>query len=170
MTEGGVAVERPWAEPTQIEDVWRPLTDAERDRATNLIDVVERALLREWPNIPARLAAGDLTVEDVRDVIVWSVMPVLGVNTDIPVNAKAWQETSGSESRSITLDGGTGATWMTFAPWMVKVFESGNGSVRPRGPVSRFNAPEGGRFDTLGFLWPENGAQRSPGAEPGRSR
>lgn len=159
-------IDRPWAEPTNIEDVWRPLTAAQRDRATNLINSVERAILREWPEVPARLEAGTLSVEDVRDVVVWSVMPILGVDVDIPINAKSFQETSGSESRSITLGvDGIGTTWMEFAPWMVKVFEGGPGSSRPAAPRSRFNAPAGGRFDTLGFLWPENGTQRSRGAE-----
>jgi len=159
---------RPWADPEHIEEVWRSLSEAESDRATALIEHAERGVIREWPDTEARLTAGTLNREDVRDVIVWSVLGLLGVDLDIPVNAKAFQETSGSESRSITLDGTLGGQWLTFAPWMVRVFE-GNGVVRPRGPVSRSSAPSGGRFDTLGFLWPENGAQRSPGSERGRS-
>lgn len=163
MSEGDVA--RPWAEPEHIEAVWRPLTAAESDRATGLIEAVERGIVREWPDVPGRLTNGTLLVEDVRDVIVWSVMGVLGVDAEIPQNAKSYQETSGSESRSITLDGTLGAAWLTFSAWMVRVFEPRGGQSGPPVARSRFNAPAGGRFDTIGFLWPENGAQRSPGAE-----
>lgn len=163
MSEGSAA--RPWAEAEHIEDVWRSLTPDETQRATNLIEHVERGIIREWPDVPARLDAGTLDVADVRDVIVWSVLGVLGIDIDIPTAAKSFQETSGSESRSVTLDGPLGAAWLTFAPWMVRVFEGGSGSVRRRAALPRVNAPEGGRFDTLGFLWPENGAQRARGAE-----
>jgi hypothetical protein len=166
VSDGGATpIERPWAEPTDIENVWRPLTEAERDRATNLIDSIERGILREWPAVPGRLLAETLSVEDVRDVVVWSVMPVLGVDMEIPVNAKAYQEPSGSESRSITLGGALGGTWMEFAPWMVRVFEGGAGSSRPRGPVSRFNAPPAGDLARVGFLGAHRAAHGSPGAE-----
>jgi hypothetical protein len=110
---------------TEVDDivaVWRPLSKAEEDRAEGLIAQAERALMRTYLNIPARLASeiDPLTRDDVADVVVWLVIPIIAPGTEMPPNARSYQATAGSESRSITLDG-TGM--LTLAGWMVDVFE-----------------------------------------------
>lgn len=155
-----------YAVPQDIADVWRPLEGGEQARAEKLIASVARAIRRTWPDVDERIASGDLNVLDVADVIVWQVLPILDVSstasgTPLPVNAKAYQETSGSESVSITLDGPGGVLTFVFAPWMVDVFR--RGPVTAAWPRSRATKIASGYYDRPGlFLWPERGAHGSP--------
>lgn len=149
----------PLAEPKDIVKVWRPLTDAETTRAAGLIESVSRAVRRTWRDVDARIAAGTLGAGDVADVVVWSVLPMLGPGADVPVNAKTYQQSSGSKSLSVTLDGPAGGDgWLEFAPWMVDVFAIEGTSAWPR---SRFRSPAGGRFESMGFEWDEEPRGRS---------
>lgn len=137
------------AAASDIAKVWRPLTAAEATRADGLIESVSRAVRREWPDVDARIAAGTLDPASVTDVIVWSVLPILMPGVDVPANVRTYQQSSGSKSVSVTLDGPAAGSWMTFASWMVEVFAPRAFSGMPR---SRFRAPAGGLFDSLGFL------------------
>lgn len=131
-----------WAEPGDIADVWRPLTTAEAARAEKLIGTVSRAIRREWPNVPDRLDDGTLDPDDVTDVIVWSVLPILAPGVEIPPNAKSYQETSGSESRSVVLNSPSHDVLLEFAGWMVRVFEAGPDGVTPTTALPRVRAPK----------------------------
>lgn len=139
--------------PADIVAVWRPLSQAEHERAQALIDSAEREINRRWP-VAELIAAGKLALEDVQDVVVWLVIPVLG-GPPAP-GAKAWQVTSGSESRSITLDaaGNPRDPWV-FADWMLRIFEGQPDSAHPQG-TPRGAFPKAGRFDRIfGSAWPE---------------
>jgi hypothetical protein len=120
-----------WAQPADVGNAWRTLSPDEETRAPYLIDTVERAIVRQWPNTSDRITDGDINPLDVRDVIVWSVIAILGVSTDVPVNAKSYQTVSGMESVTVTLDGPATDQWLTFQPWMVDVFEGGATATTP---------------------------------------
>jgi hypothetical protein len=137
-----------WAGPSDIASVWRPLTPDEQTRANTLIDSVERAIKRTWPSELVRIGAKPLPPDgngidenDVKDVVVWSVLPLLGARTDLPSNAKSYQITSGAESRSVTLDGSAMGTFMTFLPWMVDVFEQAAPAATSTMPIPSGGSP-----------------------------
>ncbi|MGU3409118.1 Gp19/Gp15/Gp42 family protein [Microbacterium sp. M1A1_1b] len=145
----------PWTEPTDIEAVWRSLTTDETTRARGLIGVVERAILRRWPDTQRRIDSEELNVDDVKDVVVWVVLPLLGVPAaDVPMNAKSYQITSGSESRSVTLAAPGTDTFLTFTDWMVDVFDPAADDPSA-GALPLVDAPESGRWEGLGWVWGE---------------
>ncbi|PZE23860.1 hypothetical protein [Curtobacterium sp. MCBD17_028] len=146
-----------WATPSDIEGTWRPLNPAETVRAANLIGTVERAIARTWPTTADRITAGTLDKASVVDVIVWSVLPLLEVTTtptgpEIPSRATSYQSTSGTEGRTVTLDGSPHASFLTFAGWMVDVFESSPAGVAVVVPQPRLGQVRGG-IDRLFPLW-----------------
>jgi hypothetical protein len=134
-----------------VDDVaaaWRPLSDAQRTRAKHWLEVASRRVRRRWPDTDTRIAASTLDVKDVRDVVVDLVLEVLD---GPPVRgARSWSEGSGSESRSVTLasDSGTDLIWL---PWMVEIFEGRNVAALPVGYF-----PPAGRFERMGWQWPES--------------
>lgn len=141
----------PWATPDQVSAPWRPLSPAEKQRAEALIGSVSRDIDRRWPALRGRVAAGTVNAADVADVVTWLVLPVLG-GPPTP-GAKSWQVTSGSESRSITLDqaGNPRDPWV-YAPWMLDILD-GSASARQATPSGSF--PEPGPFEGLFPEWPE---------------
>jgi hypothetical protein len=147
--------ESSWTESTDIEAVWRSLTTEETTRAAGLIGVVERAIRRRWPDTQRRLDAEELDVADIKDVVVWIVLPLLGVPpADVPMNAKSYQLTSGSESRTITLAGPGSDTFLTFTDWMVDVFDPAIDDPSA-GALPLVDAPPSGRWEGLGWVWGE---------------
>lgn len=138
----------PWTTAAHLVEVWRPLRPAETSRADGLIAFVERAVRRTWPDVDKWIAEERLAIEDVRDVVVWTVLPLIAPDVDLPLNAKSWQDTSGSESRSVTLDSATGPRVLTFAPWMVRIFESVVGAP----PAPSGALPAGGGFGDPGYI------------------
>jgi hypothetical protein len=142
---------------TEVDDivaVWRPLRPAETDRAEGLIAQAERALLRTYRNIPARLASDTdpLTRDDIADVVAWLVIPIIAPGTEMPPNARSYQATAGSESKSITLDG-TGM--LVLAGWMVDVFEPRDRSAEDAGRGLRPTFGGGRGPNRLAALFPE---------------
>lgn len=140
-----------WATPEQVSAPWRPLSPAEKQRAQALIESVSRDIERRWPDLQARVAAGMVQNDDVADVVTWLVLPVLG-GPPTP-GARSWQVTSGSESRSITLDqaGNPRDPWV-YAPWMVDLL---SGSSSSRQATARGSFPAPGPFEQLFPEWPE---------------
>lgn len=144
-----------WAQTSDIAAAWRSLSDAETTRAETLIDSVERAIRRTWPAAIARIGQttpplGDgIDPADVKDVVVWSVMSILAVGDvdEVPVNAKGYTLVSGQETVTITLDGSAAGTFLSFAPWMVDVFEDAALPNDSTIPVPSGGAP----LSTLGF-------------------
>lgn len=139
-----------WVKPDEVAAPWRPLTTAETERAQALIDSASRDIVRRWPLVPARIEAGTLDVRDVADVITWLVLPVLG-GPPVP-GAKAWQVTSGSESRSLTLDaaGNPRDPWV-YASWMVAILDGAGAAPAPV-PLGSF--PRAG--DRMDRLFPDS--------------
>lgn len=119
----------PWATPDDIAAVWRPLNTAQADRARALIEVISRAIRRRWPDSTRDRLIVPGMMDDITDVVVFSVLPFMEQDpadpTPIPSNAKSFQQTSGAESVSVTLDGPLAGRLAEFAPWMVSVFEPG---------------------------------------------
>lgn len=139
-----------WATPEQIAAPWRPLTVAERGRAQALIDSVQRDIVRRWPSVPDRLERGKLARQDLVDVITYMVLPILG-GPPFP-GARSWQVTSGSESRSVTLDaaGNPRNPW-DYASWMIDILDPD--ARAQAAPVGSF--PEAQPFGHLFSVWPE---------------
>jgi Phage protein Gp19/Gp15/Gp42 len=128
-----------------IENAWRPLSTAERPRAEYYLGAASRRIRRRWPDVDARLAAGNLNADDVSDVVVQMVVGAL----DVPLvrNAKSWSETAGQMSRSVTLQSGK-SDLLAIEDWMIAVFE---GESTPS-PV--FCMPPSGRYEDA-FIRPE---------------
>lgn len=57
------------ATTTDVEDVWRPLSDAEITVATALLRVASRVVRARFPDVDDRIAAGNLDAQDVADVV-----------------------------------------------------------------------------------------------------
>lgn len=149
-----MAGQAPWATADEVSAPWRPLSPAEKQRAEALVASASRDIDRRWPALRARVAAGAVLAADVADVVTWLVLPVLG-GPPVP-GAKSWQVSSGSESRSVTLDrsGDPRDPWV-YAPWMVDILE---GSNTPRQGTAQGSFPAPRPFDDLFPIWPEGRA------------
>lgn len=62
---------------------WRPLTDAEKARADVLIDDASRMIRRLYPDVDARIAAGELDLEDLKMIVCAMVKRVMRVPADL---------------------------------------------------------------------------------------
>lgn len=138
-----------FAQPEDVATAWRPLSSQQQDSAKYYIGVVERRIRRRWPDVDARLAAGTLTADDLRDVVVQLVIPVLAA-LEAPTGARSFQVSSGGESRQVTLDAGARVELPDFDDWMVAILDAAP-SAAPL-PVGAF--PRSGRYDCL-FEWKE---------------
>jgi len=141
--------------PDDVAAVWRPLRPDEATRAEALIGSVERLLVGRWPSIPKWIDADRLDEDTLSDVVVWLVLPALGTDAQLPVNAKSWQVTGGTESQQVTLaDTGSGA-FFTVLPWMVDIFER---LAREDDPTRTRHAGApmfgGGRAPRVGGMFP----------------
>lgn len=58
-----------FASYTDVQAGWRPLTSEEQTRATALIARASRKIRLRWPDADARIDAGTLDADDVRDVV-----------------------------------------------------------------------------------------------------
>lgn len=138
-----------YATVADLAAAWRPLSTAESTRATHWLEVASRRVRRRWPDTDARITAGTLDALDVRDVVVDLVLEVLD---GPPVRgARGWSEGSGAESRSVTLATSSGGSDELWLPWMVEVFEG-----RRLGPLPTGAFPASGRFERMGWQWPED--------------
>ncbi|ROR91766.1 Gp19/Gp15/Gp42 family protein [Nocardioides aurantiacus] len=66
--------------PATVEDLeilWRPLADDERDRVQARLDRTWRALVAELPGLEARIASGEVAAETVADVVIDASLRVL---------------------------------------------------------------------------------------------
>lgn len=136
-----------WTSPADIAKPWRPLSDSEKQRAQANIEIVERALLARWPDLGDRITSGALAKASVTDVVYFLVRPLVEVDPDIPLRAKSWQETSGSESQSITLDGPLSGVVLTLDQWMVdRLSPPVTPSTRNTSAGPLFAAPDPGDF------------------------
>lgn len=135
------------AELASIEAAWRPLTEAEKTRATYYLGAASRRIRRRWRDVDDRLGNGQLDPADVSDVVVDLVIGALG---GPPVRgAKSFSEGVGPMSRSATLaEGRTDPLFLE--DWMIAVFE-GEPDSSPQ-PV--FSMPPSGRYENV-FVWPE---------------
>ncbi len=60
-----------------LEILWRPLADDERDRVQARLDRTWRALVAELPGLEARIASGEVSAETVADVVIDASLRVL---------------------------------------------------------------------------------------------
>jgi hypothetical protein len=141
----------PWATTDEVGVAWRPLQGGEVARAEYWLGAVQRALIGRWSDAPERLSVQALDLDRVKDVQIALVVDVL--SGPVARGAKTWQQTSGSESVSVTLD--TGRTeQFRLEPWMVAVFDGSAGT--DGGPSGAFPAPTD--WARLFPLWPESEA------------
>lgn len=128
-----------------VEKAWRTLSSAEKAKAEYYIGVVSRAILRRWKDVEARITAGTLDADDVKDVATQLVL--IAIDAPPVRGAKSFSEGSGPYSRSATLSKDK-TDLVDFEDWMVDVFE-------PRTTVEPvFCMPPSGRYEGL-FVWPE---------------
>jgi hypothetical protein len=139
-----------WTAPADIESQWRPLRDDEAERVPGLIGLVERYIRRTWRDTQERIDSGELGEDDVKDVVIWAVVPMLtGDPEDVPPQVKSWQETSGSESVSYVLEGSVISGMLVFTGWMVDVFEGAGRSRKSGGAEPRGSFPMPGMIEGL---------------------
>lgn len=91
----------PFAAAADIGEGWRPLTGPESDRARVLTAKASRYLRAEFPEVDARIEAGTLDPELVRDVVCDMVRRVLVVPTDQPAMTQM-QQSAGIFSQGVT--------------------------------------------------------------------
>lgn len=116
-----------WTQPGDIADRWQPLTPDQTERAPGIIAMIERALRRRWKDLADRWTAAGETGDfqaTVKDVVALLARQVLEVPADVPLRAKNWQETSGSESLSVGLDGTMAGWFLVLDPWMVDALDT----------------------------------------------
>lgn len=58
-----------FATPSDLEARWRPLSDDEENRAAVLLEDASLRVLRRFPTLEARIAAGTLQVQEVTAVV-----------------------------------------------------------------------------------------------------
>ncbi|MDI3331412.1 MAG: Gp19/Gp15/Gp42 family protein [Micrococcus sp.] len=147
-----------YATAAHVSQAWRPLTPTESERAEYLIGMAVRQLRRRWPDLDARAASGALDLDDVRDVIVWMVIPVLG-GPPMP-GAKSWRVAAGSESQQVDMGSGNANPdrLMVIAAWMVEIFEGDE--QQQSAALPKFHAPPAGRYERVFPEWPEETAHR----------
>lgn len=138
---------------TDLEGAWRPLTAAEKTRATYYLGAASRQIRRRWRDVDQRIASQTLGEDDVKDVVIHMVLPKLDAP---PVhNAKSWTKMAGPFQQQVTLQSGSHELF-EFEEWMLGVFEQKSSAL------PQFHAPPGGRFERL-FQWPESGNTRGGG-------
>src|SRR5690349_11329851 len=59
----------PFATYADVEARWRPLTSAEQDVATTLVDDASAMVRSRWTDVDSRIASGALTAADVIRVV-----------------------------------------------------------------------------------------------------
>ncbi|WP_309132641.1 Gp19/Gp15/Gp42 family protein [Brevibacterium sp.] len=135
------------AQVTDVENAWRPLTNAERSRALHYIGQASRMIRRRWRDVDQRIEDPNdrLTAAEVSDVVVALVLSIVPSPTP---GARSWSQTTGPFAHSVTLPAAEAARPMTLLDWMVAVFE---GEETPT-PVAQFSFPDPPPFDNLFVL------------------
>lgn len=67
----------PLATAGEVQEVFRPLNDAEHTLVRGLLRHASRRVRRRWPDVDTRLASGDLTAGDAAEAVVNMVLRVL---------------------------------------------------------------------------------------------
>jgi hypothetical protein len=88
----------PFATPTDVAAVWRPLSDAEEAVAATLLSYASTLVRVNVPGIDDRITAGTLDADLPKMVVVGMVKGAM----DRPAGAKSLTETTGPYTRSIT--------------------------------------------------------------------
>lgn len=135
------------ADVARVTKAWRPLNSAEIERAEYYLAAVSRLIRRKYRGVDQRIAAGELTRDDVADVVVELVLDKLGAGTTR--NARSLSQTQGPFAHAVTLKGDGSDGDYVLLPWMVEVFE---GVVPAALPTGSF--PPSGRYESLG-IWKE---------------
>lgn len=136
------------ADVARVAKAWRPLNSAEVERAEYYLAAVSRLIRRRYRGVDQRIVAGELTRDDVADVVVELVLDKLGAGTTR--NARSLSQTQGPFAHAITLKGDGSDGDYVLLPWMVEVFE---GVVAAALPAGSF--PPSGRYESLG-IWKED--------------
>lgn len=107
-----------YATVDRLEEEWRPFTEAERARASSLLTKASRMCRRRWPNLDARIASGEITKDDVADVVTAMVKSAM-VGPEIAVESET--NTTGPFSTTRKYANPTGDLY--FAKWMLDALD-----------------------------------------------
>jgi hypothetical protein len=88
----------PFATPSDVEAIWRTLTDQDTIRVFARIAQASRMVREQVPDVDARIAAGTLSADTVRDVVVDMVERVVSVDRFVRQGSVAVDD--GSESKT----------------------------------------------------------------------
>ncbi|MDO5500957.1 MAG: Gp19/Gp15/Gp42 family protein [Propionibacteriaceae bacterium] len=107
----------PFADTVTLEAAWRPLSEAETQRATYLLAKASRELRALAPTIDARIEAGSLDPDLVADVVCAMVQRVMeSAEVQLPVpGLETWQTSVGPFQDSFKFSSPTGNMYLTKA-------------------------------------------------------
>jgi len=105
--------DEPFATYTDVEAVWRTLTEYEISRAEKLIEYASRKVRREFPGIDARIAAGSLDALDVEMVVVAMVKRAM-MNSALE-GVESQQQTAGPFAQTVRPSNPDGSLYFTKA-------------------------------------------------------
>jgi hypothetical protein len=88
----------PFADASDVEAIWRPLSDLDRVMVLARIDSASRMVREQVPDVDSRIAAGSLDADTVRDVVVGMVERVVAVGRFVRQESVAVDD--GSKSRT----------------------------------------------------------------------
>ena len=104
----------PFATTAELQDGWRPLTDAEASRASVLLDRASRFIRSRRKGIDALITAGDLDPDLVGDIACAMVKRVMQGPVDLD-GVSARTEAGGPFSQTVTFANPSGDLYLTKA-------------------------------------------------------
>lgn len=104
-----------------VEQAWRTLKPAEKDRAEYWLGAASRRLRRRWKDLDSRIDSGQLNRHDVTDVVVQLVIGALPSLDNAGMKSLSVQ--AGSMTRSYTLEDRRNQDRLHLEDWMVEIFD-----------------------------------------------
>lgn len=104
----------PFADAADLASGWRPLTAAEAERARELVAKASRYLRAEFPQVDAKILAGLLDPDLVKDVVCDMVRRVLPIPVDQPAMTQI-QQSAGPFSQGMTFSNPGADPYLTKA-------------------------------------------------------
>lgn len=139
-----------FANAEDIVNAWRPLSQLETTRAEYWTGAASRNIRRKWKDIDTRIAAGDLTADDVKDIVVAQVINLLpGLENN---GKKSISVQAGNMARSYTLQERNDEDRLHFEKWMLEIIEG----KETEGALPLISAPDAYDLNKVFPTWQEH--------------
>ncbi len=117
-----------YAVPADLEARWRPLTEAEQNRAEVLLEDASLRVLRRFPSIPSRIVDETLAAQEVTAVVCGMVKRAMVAGEQDGVTQRT--EVKGPFTESVQYANPLGSLYFTSDDLAVLSDGSGNARVR----------------------------------------